>query len=73
MKSISDPTKGIEGRVGDLPDGKKIIVRSTGTEKVPTLELQKGKRKIKFRFRNKLPNYINRNNRNIRIPKACRR
>ncbi len=39
------------GRVGQLPDGRTVIVRSgSSNDGPPTLEIQKGKKKIKFRF-----------------------
>jgi len=38
------------GRVGDLPDGRKIVVRPHSTDGRPTLEIQDGKRRDKVRY-----------------------
>lgn len=38
------------GRVGKLSDGSIVIVRSKSSDGRPTLEVQKGKNKIKFRY-----------------------
>jgi hypothetical protein len=38
------------GKVGDLPGGKKIIVRPTSSEGRPTLEIQDGGNRIKIRY-----------------------
>ncbi len=38
------------GRVGDLPDGRKIIVRPDSTDGRPTLEIQDGKKRDKVRY-----------------------
>jgi RHS repeat-associated protein len=37
-------------RVGQLKDGSKVIIRQISSDKRPTLEIQKGKNKIKFRY-----------------------
>ncbi|MBT0721501.1 hypothetical protein HGT70_09415 [Rosenbergiella collisarenosi] len=38
------------GRAGELLDGRTIIVRDKSTDGRPTLEIQDGKRRIKFRY-----------------------
>lgn len=38
------------GRVGKLPDGRMVIVRERSTDGRPTLEIQSGKNRIKFRY-----------------------
>lgn len=38
------------GRVGDWPDGRKIIVRPNSTDGRPTLEIQDGSSRIKVRY-----------------------
>ena len=38
------------GRVGKLTDGRTVIVRDRSTDGRPTLEIQSGKNKIKFRY-----------------------
>ena len=38
------------GRVGNLPDGRKIIVRPNSKDGRPTLEIQNGKKKDKVRY-----------------------
>jgi hypothetical protein len=38
------------GRVGDLPDGRKIIVRPHSTDGRPTLEIQDGRKRDKVRY-----------------------
>jgi len=38
------------GRVGKLPDGRTVIVRERSTDERPTLEIQSGKNRIKFRY-----------------------
>jgi hypothetical protein len=38
------------GRVGKLPDGKTVIVREKSTDGRPTLEIQYGNIKLKFRY-----------------------
>lgn len=38
------------GRVGDLSDGRKIIVRPNNTDGRPTLEIQDGPKRIKVRY-----------------------
>jgi RHS repeat-associated protein len=40
-------------RVGTLKDGRTVIVRRGSKEGRPTLEIQKGKNKIKFRYNDK--------------------
>lgn len=37
-------------RVGTLPDGRTVIVRDGSSDGRPTLEVQSGKNKIKFRY-----------------------
>lgn len=37
-------------RVGKLSDGRMVIVRDRSTDGRPTLEIQSGKNKIKFRY-----------------------
>lgn len=50
VKEISDSN--FNGRIGKLDDGRKAVVRngSKGDNGFPTLEIQKGKRRTKFRF-----------------------
>ncbi|WP_428945498.1 hypothetical protein ACQK5W_05420 [Pantoea sp. FN060301] len=38
------------GRVGNLPDGRTVVVRERSTDGRPTLEIQSGKNRIKFRY-----------------------
>ncbi|MEQ4510344.1 MAG: hemagglutinin repeat-containing protein [Dickeya sp.] len=38
------------GRVGKLPDGRTVVVRDRSTDGRPTLEIQSGKNRIKFRY-----------------------
>ncbi|MFC7775936.1 hemagglutinin repeat-containing protein [Pantoea sp. GCM10028869] len=38
------------GRVGKLPDGRNVIVREESSDGRPTLEIQSGKNRIKFRY-----------------------
>uniref|UniRef100_UPI001C2E4E28 VENN motif pre-toxin domain-containing protein n=1 Tax=Yersinia artesiana TaxID=2890315 RepID=UPI001C2E4E28 len=38
------------GRIGKLPDGRTVIVRERSTDGRPTLEIQSGKNRIKFRY-----------------------
>jgi len=45
VRDVGDGT-----RVGTLPDGRKAIVRSESSGGPPTLEIQDGKRKTKFRY-----------------------
>ncbi|HGB9069045.1 TPA: RHS repeat-associated core domain-containing protein [Salmonella enterica subsp. enterica serovar Enteritidis] len=40
----------VTGRVGTLPDGRTVIVRDGSSDGRPTLEVQSGKNKIKFRY-----------------------
>lgn len=44
IKDISD------GKVGKLPDGRIINVRSGSSVKKPTLEIYDGKKSIKIRY-----------------------
>ncbi|EGK09846.1 hypothetical protein HMPREF9374_2761, partial [Desmospora sp. 8437] len=37
-------------KVGILKDGRKVIVRTKSTDSRPTLEIQDGKKKVKFRY-----------------------
>jgi hypothetical protein len=46
VRNISD------GRVGQLDDGRTVIVRGGSTDGRPTLEIQQGKNRLKFRFNN---------------------
>jgi uncharacterized protein RhaS with RHS repeats len=39
-----------KGRVGELPDGRKVNVRDQSSDGRPTLEVQDGKNKIKIRY-----------------------
>jgi len=38
------------GRFGKLQDGRTVIVRERSTDGRPTLEIQSGKNRIKFRY-----------------------
>ncbi|MGC0864187.1 hemagglutinin repeat-containing protein [Pantoea agglomerans] len=38
------------GRVGKLPDGRTVVVRERSTDGRPTLEIQSGKNRVKFRY-----------------------
>ncbi|WP_256578149.1 RHS repeat-associated core domain-containing protein, partial [Pseudomonas sp. PIC25] len=38
------------GRVGNLPDGRKVVVRPDSTDGRPTLEIQDGRERIKVRY-----------------------
>jgi hypothetical protein len=38
------------GRVGALPNGDKVIVRPDSTDGRPTIEIQRGKNRIKIRY-----------------------
>lgn len=38
------------GQVGKLPDGRNVIVREESSDGRPTLEIQSGKNRIKFRY-----------------------
>lgn len=40
-----------KGYVGELSDGKVINVRNMSSEGSPTIEIQNGKSKIKFRYK----------------------
>ena len=42
------------GRTGNLSDGRKVIVRPGSKDGRPTLEIQKSKETIKFRFNNEV-------------------
>lgn len=48
--SPSDIKEIPSGRVGKLPDGRTVIVRERSTDGRPTLEIQSGKNRIKFRY-----------------------
>ena len=37
-------------RVGQLPDGRKVVVRPNSSHGTPTLEIQAGRRRIKVRY-----------------------
>lgn len=37
-------------KVGKLPDGRTVIVRKKSSDGRPTIEIQDGKRKTKFRY-----------------------
>lgn len=49
VRPLNNPR--LEGRIGILSDGRKIIVRSDSTSAGPTLEIQNAKGKIKDKFR----------------------
>ncbi|HEX2062137.1 MAG TPA: RHS repeat-associated core domain-containing protein [Thermoanaerobaculia bacterium] len=49
----SDVDKGGGVIVGQLPDGRTIVVRPKSSDGAPTIEIQDGKTRIKFRFREK--------------------
>lgn len=49
----SDIDKGGGVIVGRLPDGRVIVVRPNSSDGAPTIEIQDGKTRIKFRFREK--------------------
>lgn len=38
------------GRFGKLPDGITVVVRECSTDGRPTLEIQSGKNRVKFRY-----------------------
>lgn len=38
------------GRAGDLPDGRRIVVRPESSDERPTLEIQDGRKRIKVRY-----------------------
>lgn len=40
-----------KGYIGELSDGKVINVRNISSEDSPTIEIQNGKSKIKFRYK----------------------
>jgi len=39
------------GRVGQLPDGRTVVVRPSSSGGAPTLEIHAGKNRIKIRFK----------------------
>ena len=49
VRDITD-SKGGKGRTGVLPDGRKINVRPNSSDNRPTIEIQRGKNKIKVRY-----------------------
>ena len=52
-KDIKEMSGSKKGYVGKLEDGRTINVRYESSEGSPTIEIQKGKNRIKFRYKEK--------------------